>query len=74
MKSGFAALVLFCVAGASPAQDYPSRAVHLIVPYTPGTGADILARVLAPKLSERWKFAVVVENRAGATGPQLCYS
>jgi tripartite-type tricarboxylate transporter receptor subunit TctC len=68
MKSGFAALVLFCVAGAAPAQDYPSRAVHLIVPYTPGTGADILARVLAPKLSERWKFAVVVENRAGATG------
>src|SRR5258706_5779465 len=68
MKSGFAALVLCCAAGAAPAQDYPSRAVHLIVPYTPGTGADILARVLAPKFSERWKFAVVVENRPGATG------
>jgi tripartite-type tricarboxylate transporter receptor subunit TctC len=68
MKSGFAALVLSCAAGVAPAQDYPSRAVHLIVPYTPGTGADILARVLAPRFSERWKFAVVVENRAGATG------
>lgn len=68
MKRSFAALVLCCVAGAAPAQDYPSRAVHLVVPYTPGTGADILARVLAPKFSERWKFAVVVENRPGATG------
>jgi len=68
MRTGFAALAVFCIAAAAPAQDYPSRAVHLIVPYTPGTGADILARVLAPKLSERWKFAVVVENRPGATG------
>jgi tripartite-type tricarboxylate transporter receptor subunit TctC len=38
------------------------------VPYTPGTGADILSRVLGPKLSERWKAAVVTDNRPGATG------
>jgi len=38
------------------------------VPFTPGTGADILARTLGPRLSERWKVAVVVDNRAGATG------
>src|SRR5712692_380202 len=51
------------------AQDvYPSRPVHVIVPYTPGTGADILARLLGPRLAERWKAAVVVDNRAGATG------
>jgi tripartite-type tricarboxylate transporter receptor subunit TctC len=68
MKRGFAALFLLCVAAAAPAQDYPARAVHLVIPYTPGTGADILARVLAPKFSERWNFAVVVENRPGATG------
>ncbi len=68
MKRVFAALALVCAAGAAPAQDYPSRAVHLIVPYTPGTGADILARLLGPKLAERWKVAVVTENRAGATG------
>jgi tripartite-type tricarboxylate transporter receptor subunit TctC len=42
--------------------------VHLVVPYTPGTGADILARVLGPKLGERWKVAVVTENKPGATG------
>jgi tripartite-type tricarboxylate transporter receptor subunit TctC len=39
-----------------------------VVPYTPGTGADILARVLGPKLGERWKAAVVTDNKPGATG------
>jgi tripartite-type tricarboxylate transporter receptor subunit TctC len=38
------------------------------VPYTPGTGADILARLLGPRLAERWKVAVVTENKPGATG------
>jgi tripartite-type tricarboxylate transporter receptor subunit TctC len=42
--------------------------VHVIVPYTPGTGADILARLLGPRLAERWKVGVVTENKAGATG------
>ena len=36
--------------------------------YTPGTGADILARLLGARLAERWKVAVVTDNRAGATG------
>jgi len=42
--------------------------VHIVVPYTPGTGADILARVFDPKLSQRLKAAFVVDNRPGATG------
>ena len=54
--------------GSAAAQDYPSRPIHIIVPYTPGTGADILSRVLGPKISERWKAAVVTDNRPGATG------
>jgi len=49
-------------------QPYPARTVQIVVPFTPGTGADILARILGPRLSERWKVAVVVDNRAGATG------
>jgi len=65
-------IVLFaglCACQASSAQEvYPNRAVHITVPYTPGTGADILARVLGPRLSERWRTAAVVENRVGATG------
>ena len=67
MKSAcvLAALLLVKVCAA---QDFPARPVHLIVPYTPGTGADILARLLGPKLGERWKVAVVTDNKPGATG------
>jgi tripartite-type tricarboxylate transporter receptor subunit TctC len=63
-------LVAAAALAAAPAgaQDWPSRPVHIVVPYTPGTGADILSRVLGPKLSDRWKTAVVVDNKPGATG------
>ena len=62
-----AGLFLVCALSAA-AQNFPSRPVHIIVPYTPGTGADILSRVLGPKLAERWRAAVVTDNRPGATG------
>jgi tripartite-type tricarboxylate transporter receptor subunit TctC len=62
-------LVFLCAfATAALAQDYPSKPIHVVVPYTPGTGADTLARLIGPKLSERWKVALVTENKAGATG------
>jgi tripartite-type tricarboxylate transporter receptor subunit TctC len=66
-----AAAVLGAAALVPPAhadEPYPNRTVKLIVPYTPGTGIDILARTLGQKLSEEWKQAVVVENRPGASG------
>ena len=47
---------------------YPGRTVQIVVPYTPGTGADILARTLGPKMAESWKVPVITDNRAGATG------
>ena len=50
------------------AQPYPTRPIRIIVPFTPGTGIDILARVAGQKLSERWSQAVIVENRPGASG------
>lgn len=62
------ALLFAAVAAGASAQEWPSRPVHVVVPYTPGTGADILSRVLGPKLSERWKTPVVVDNKPGATG------
>jgi tripartite-type tricarboxylate transporter receptor subunit TctC len=62
------AILAACAIGSSHAQDFPARAVHLVVPYTPGTGADILARALGPQLGERWKVAVVTDNKPGATG------
>jgi tripartite-type tricarboxylate transporter receptor subunit TctC len=62
------AILFLCAASLGFAQEYPSRTVHLIVPYTPGTGADILARLLGARLAERWKVGVVTENKPGATG------
>jgi len=63
----FFALLLFCAA-ASAQDSYPNRPIHIVVPYTPATGADILARVLGPKLADRAGVAVVVDNKPGATG------
>ncbi|HZQ74090.1 MAG TPA: tripartite tricarboxylate transporter substrate binding protein [Burkholderiales bacterium] len=62
------ALALLVVAASAAAQDYPSRPIHIVVPYTPGTGADILSRVLGPKIQERWHAAVVTDNKPGAGG------
>ena len=68
MRAFAAALAALCISLPAPAQDFPGRPVHIIVPYTPGTGADILARLVGPKLGERWKVAVPAENKPGATG------
>ena len=47
---------------------WPTAPVRLIVPFTPGTGIDILARTLGPKLSQAWGQPVVIENKPGASG------
>ena len=60
--------VFACVATTCLAQTYPSRTIQVVVPYTPGVGADILARLLGPRLAEQWKISVVTDNRVGASG------
>lgn len=47
-------------------QEYPTRAVRIIVPLTPGSGADIAGRIVAQRMSEAFKQPVIVENRPGA--------
>ena len=60
-----AAIVLAC---ATARADYPTRQIRLIVPFAPGGGTDVLARILAQRLSEKWGRPVVVENQPGASG------
>ena len=60
--------LLFALCAGSALAQYPNRPIKLVVPFTPGTGIDILARVFAQKLQERSKNPVVVENRPGASG------
>jgi hypothetical protein len=52
----------------STAQDYPTRSIHLIVGFQPGTAPDLVARLLAQRLSEQLGKPVIIENRAGASG------
>lgn len=62
---------LFCaaslaVAGAAVAADFPTKPVHLVVPFPPGGTLDIVGRMLARQLQEGWREPVIVENRGGA--------
>lgn len=56
------------IAPSAFAQDYPSRPVKIICAYAPGGGNDMLARVVAERLTARWGGAVIVENKPGAGG------
>jgi tripartite-type tricarboxylate transporter receptor subunit TctC len=61
------AITSACCRTAS-SSEWPTRPVKLIVPFGPGSGQDVVARLLAPRLSERWRQPVVVDNRPGADG------
>jgi tripartite-type tricarboxylate transporter receptor subunit TctC len=61
-----AAALLACA--PAHADDYPSRPIRLIVPFAPGGGTDVLARIVGQRLSEKWGKAVIVENQPGASG------
>jgi tripartite-type tricarboxylate transporter receptor subunit TctC len=54
--------------GASAQGTYPNQVIKMVVPFTPGTGMDTIARVVAPRLSERLGQPVVVQNQPGASG------
>src|SRR5688500_10703216 len=66
--ASLAAACWVAAVGAQAPAAYPQRNVQIVVPYTPGTGADIVARGLGPRLAERWKVGVITDNRPGATG------
>lgn len=50
------------------AEEFPTKPVRVVVPYPPGGATDIVARVIMPRLAERWRQTVVIDNKAGASG------
>ena len=61
-----AALASVAATGPALAQEFPSRPVRIVVPFTPAGAVDILGRIVAERLAAQWKQGVVVENRPGA--------
>jgi len=58
--------------GLAPAlargQAYPNKQVRVVVPYPAGGGTDLVARLIMPRLAERWKQSVIIDNKGGASG------
>jgi tripartite-type tricarboxylate transporter receptor subunit TctC len=63
-----AALFTICHGGDASAQSYPQRQVRFILPFGPGAGVDITARIVGNRLAARWGKPVVIENRPGGDG------
>jgi tripartite-type tricarboxylate transporter receptor subunit TctC len=60
--------VLVGIGTAVSQTPYPDRPIKIIVPFTPGTGIDILARTLGQRMGEDWNVGIAVDNRPGASG------
>jgi tripartite-type tricarboxylate transporter receptor subunit TctC len=68
MKKAIVLVLGLLAAMAASAQDWPAKAVRFIVPYPPGGGTDVIARILQQRLSEALGQTIVIENRGGAGG------
>jgi tripartite-type tricarboxylate transporter receptor subunit TctC len=61
-------IILGAFLGSAVAQGLSNRTITVVVPYTPGTGPDVVARTIGDELQKRWNQPIVIDNRAGATG------
>jgi tripartite-type tricarboxylate transporter receptor subunit TctC len=67
MKKLLFLVAALCI-GSAGAQTYPSKAIRIIVPFTPGSATDVMGRIVGERLNAAWGQPVVVDNRPGAGG------
>ena len=65
-KITLAISLMLAAVGLAMAQSYPNKPVKLVVPFPPGGGTDIVARLIGQKLSEAWHQTVIIDNKPGA--------
>ena len=61
-------LALLAAPYQAQAQDFPTRPIRIVIPYSPGSVADVFARIVAQNMQEQWKGSIVVESKSGANG------
>ena len=62
-------LTLFAAPGAATAQEsFPNHPVRIVIPYSPGSVADVFARIVGPNMAAQWNGSIVVESKSGANG------
>jgi tripartite-type tricarboxylate transporter receptor subunit TctC len=61
-------IVVAAMLASAAAQGLSNRTITIVVPYSPGTGPDVMARAVGEELQKRWNQAVVIDNKPGATG------
>src|SRR3954451_13269482 len=61
-------LVLLAAPDAAWAQDFPTRPIRVVIPYSPGSVADVFARIMMQNMQEQWKGTIVAEPKSGANG------
>jgi tripartite-type tricarboxylate transporter receptor subunit TctC len=66
----FGAFLAFVVApsAVSAQENFPSRPIRIVIPYSPGSVTDVFARIIAQNMQEQWKGTIVVESKSGANG------
>ncbi len=63
-----AGLALLGAPHAANAQDFPTRPLRIVIPYSPGSVTDVFARIIAQNMQEQWKGSIIIESKSGANG------
>jgi tripartite-type tricarboxylate transporter receptor subunit TctC len=61
-------LALLGAPHAASAQEFPTRPIRIVIPYSPGSVTDVFARIIAQNMQEQWKGSIIIESKSGANG------